>query len=175
MSKSLIRNLGIVLLLFIVGIFLNTYRVSHEKEAKQLDGKRQEMMKVINQAAQKRQAYQANYGTIAQPVASADLDQVQNMLISKMKASGLDVVSLIKVAAPSAAPTGAQAGNKPGPKSSGVIYEATISGSWDASMKYLNGLKNDSVLMQIQSIRMEASTIGTNVKTTFKYKIFIES
>lgn len=174
MSKNLLRGIIVVVLLFVIGFFLNSFRISQATEAKYLLGKRQEMLRIIDQAAQKKQVYQTNYGTLAQPVAISDLDQVQNMLITKMKASGLDVVSLVKASAP-VAPPGANKDKKAVPKAPGAIYEATVSGSWEASMNYLNGLKNDSILLQVLSVRMEAGATGNKVKTTFRYKIFIES
>ena len=178
MSKKNVSLGLVVLVVALVAIGINIYRIAQKNEVASMTGQKQKMYSVIASARQREADYRKDFAALPQPVKISEVDRIQNTLISNMKVFGLDIVSITKKtqAAPVNPPPGQPpqaAGSRP-PASTGVIYEAVVQGKWESIMTYLNGLQSGPVLCQVRSVKMEASPVSDVVKTSFTYKLYTE-
>ena len=178
MNKKNVSLGLVVLVVALVALGLNVYRIGQQNEVSNMTGKKQKMYSVITSANQREADYQKDYAAMPQPVKPGEVDRIQNSLISNMKVFGLDIVSITKkTEAASSNPQQGQppqaSGNKPAAPT-GVVYEAVVQGKWESVMTYLNGLQSGPVLCQVKSVKMEASPVSDVVKTSFTYKLYTE-
>lgn len=185
MKKKVVSLGSVLIVISIVAILLNTYRIGEQNEVETLTDQKRKMHTVIANARQREEEYQNDYANYPQPIGVNDIDRIQNTLISNMKAYGLDVVSITQKSRtamnpatvpngmPAPPPSGSEKTTQPG-LSTGVTYEAVVQGKWDSVMTYLDGLQNGTILCQVQAIRMEAASENELVKTSFSYKIYTE-
>ena len=178
MNKKNVSLGLVVLVVALVALGLNFYRIGQKNEVANMTGQKQKMYTVIASAHQREADYKKDYASLPQPVKMSEVDRIQNTLISNMKVFGLDIVSITKKT--EAAPVSPQpgqppqaAGSKP-PAPTGVIYEAVVQGKWESIMTYLNGLQAGPILCQVKSVKMEASPVSDVVKTSFTYKLYTE-
>ena len=178
MNKKNVSLGLVVLVVALVALGLNVYRIGQQNEVSNMTGKKQKMYSVITSAHQREADYKKDFAALPQPVKLNEVDRIQNTLISNMKVFGLDIVSITKkTEAATAPPPQGQppqaAGNKPAAPT-GVVYEAVVQGKWESVMTYLNGLQSGPVLCQVKSVKMEASPVSDVVKTSFTYKLYTE-
>lgn len=183
MKKKFV-SLGIAItLVSMVALLLNVYRIGEQNEVKSLTGKKQKMHSTIALARQREAEYRNDYALYPQPIGVNDIDRIQNTLISGMKAYGLEVVSITQINTRREAPIAPRPGLAPPPPgaaenappvAAGVTYEAAVKGKWDSVMLYLDGLQNGTILCQVKTIKMEASSTDDLVTTSFSYKLYTE-
>ena len=172
-------SLGLaVLVVALIALGLNIYRIGQKNEVANMTGKKQQMYTVIASAHQREADYKKDYAALPQPVKAGEIDRIQNTLIANMKVFGLDIVSITKKT--EAVPVNPQQGQPPQaagappPAPTGVVYEAVVQGKWESIMTYLNGLQSGPVLCQVKTVKMEASPVSDVVKTSFTYKLYTE-
>lgn len=168
--------IGSVMLTLVFG-FLMVYSFSLDGKSEQTKKKVDEYTAFINQYHEEERAYLAK-NILSRPMRRDEINLIQMTLIQKMNQYKLNVISLNAAAQPANPNPQNQAANQNQGQQpeivSGIDYDAAVTGTWEACMRYLHDLKNEPVLINLRSVRMEAQPNNDLIKLTFKYKIYTE-
>lgn len=156
----------------IAWIGLAQVRETQENTIKETISKKGEYTAFIAKYKQDEQEYQERVNRLqVRPAKKTEIDGIQQGLLKKMQLYQLDLQSMNVIAKPATQ----QSGNPKQPVAppDGVEYESTVLGSWENTMRYLNELTTEPVLINLMSVKIELGT-NSQLKTTFKYKIYCQ-
>ncbi len=168
-KDSALKNLfGWLILFLAIAAYGEYYRGALDVKMRIAEDEIKSRMVVIERARREEQLFSAQVASLPKLAKKSEVDALQESLINKLRAYKLELNAMQPISAP-ANPTP----SKEQPVS-GQDYEVTVLGNWNDTVKYLNDLKAEKHLITLLMLRMESTSNPGEIRTTFRYKIYVE-
>ncbi len=175
LKKEVLTSVLLIVVLIAVVVFSHQQKVIQTTRANAEREQRKEISQKLEHYRQNERNLQNKInGQTPRPIRADQIDEVQKEILAKMKKDGLDVQTLNRLI-PAIDPKQKQAADKkPGiKKQEHPDFEATVVGSWEATVKNLYEMERQSFLVNVRSVKMEAQSTGAGMRTTFRYRVYV--